>query len=318
MSDFRLFDRLTRDAAGERRALVDGLLAKHAAIPPKYFYDGVGCALFGAICELPEYYPTRTERAIFTHHRADIAASIGPDRQFVDLGAGDCCKAESWLPFVAPSRYIAVDIAGDALARALARMAPEFPELELTGIIADFTQGLDLRSDLNGNPSLFFYPGSSIGNFTPDEALRFLSDIHLHCVAAPGSGLLIGVDTKKSPERLTAAYDDALGVTGAFNRNVLRHVNRLLRTRFDPLGFAHVAFYDARLGRIEMHLEARWPQEIVINDVARRFAEGELIHTEHSYKYAPSEFTAMLQQAGFAHVDCWQDRDGDFAVYYAA
>jgi dimethylhistidine N-methyltransferase len=318
MSDYRFIDRLTRDAAGERVALVTGLMARPASISPKYFYDAQGCALFGAICELPEYYPTRTERAIFVLHREEIASAVGAGRQFVDLGAGDCCKAESWLPFLAPSRYVAVDIAGEALARALARMAPEFPELELTGIVADFTDGLDLRDDLGDQPALFFYPGSSIGNFSPADAHVLLADIHRHCIAAPGSGLLIGVDTRKDPWRLADAYDDALGVTAAFNRNILRHVNRMISTDFDPAQYAHVALYDERRGRIEMHLEAKREQRVNMPGGARTFAAGERIHTENSYKYTPAGFTTMLQEAGFTHVRCWQDPARDFAVFYAS
>jgi dimethylhistidine N-methyltransferase len=318
MTDYRFIDRLTRNPAAERGALARSLLDARASIAPKYFYDSVGCALFGAICELPEYYPTRTERAIFTRYREEIAKAAGHGRQFVDLGAGDCSKAESWLPFLAPTRYVAVDIAGDALARALARLAPEFPELALTGIVADFTDGLDLRSDLGDAPATFFYPGSSIGNFAPDDALRFLSDVHLHCLAASGSGIIIGADTRKDARRLQAAYDDAPGVTAAFNRNVLRHVNRVIGTDFDPAGFDHLAFFDERASRIEMHLVARRRQTVRVGDVDRAFDEGEPIHTENSYKYAPADFTALLQSAGFARVRCWQDDAGDFAVYYAA
>ena len=317
MSDYRFFDRLRSDAAAERRAIIAGLLADAPSIAPKHFYDSLGCALFTAICELPEYYPTRTERAIFVEHREEIADAIGAGRQFVDLGAGDCCKAEAWLPHLAPARYIAVDIAGDALGRALARMAPEFPELEVTGIVADFTRGLDLRSDLDDRVTAFFYPGSSIGNFVPDEARRFLSDIHLHCIGAEGSGLLIGVDTKKDQRRLAAAYDDGLGVTAAFNRNVLRHVNAIIGSDFDPAAFVHVAFYNEQKGRVEMHLSAQTPISVRIDGASRAFAAGDLIHTEYSYKYTPAEFTALLQEAGFASVRCWQDRAGDFAVYWA-
>ena len=316
MSDYRFFDRLRPDAAAERRAIIAGLLADAPAIAPKHFYDSVGCALFEAICELPEYYPTRSERAIFAERREEIADAIGTGRQFVDLGAGDCRKAEAWLPHLAPARYIAVDIAGDTLAHALSRMAPEFPKLELTGIVADFTRGLDLHADLGDAPTTFFYPGSSIGNFVPDDARRFLSDVHRHC-RADGSGLLIGVDTKKDRQRLTVAYDDALGVTAAFNRNILRHVNTIIASDFDPAAFAHVAFYNERHGRVEMHLSARTSMRVRIDGVSRAFSAGDLIHTEYSYKYAPAEFTMLLQDAGFASIRCWQDRAGDFAVYWA-
>ncbi len=317
MSDYRILERLVRDPAAERAALVDGLRRTPAAIPPKYFYDALGCALFAAICELPEYYPTRTERAIFAAHRAQIADAVGRGGQFVDLGAGDSRKAEAWLPLIKPVRYVAVDFAGEEIARSLARLAPDFPAVEMLGIVADFTRGLDLRHDLGAAPVTFFYPGSSIGNFAPAEALAFLRDLHLHCVGREGSGLLIGVDTRKAKARLDAAYDDALGVTAAFNRNVLHHVNRLLGTDFRPGEFAHVAFFDEAAGRIEMHLEARSAQTVRLPGGARTFAAGERIHTENSYKYAPGDFARMLQDAGFGRVRCWQDDARDFAVFYA-
>jgi uncharacterized SAM-dependent methyltransferase len=183
----QLIHRLRVDAAAERRALVAGLRRSAATIAPKYFYDPLGAALFSAICELPEYYPTRAERAIFARHRADIAAAVGHGTQLVDLGAGDCAKAEAWLPFLAPSRYVAVDIAEETLRPALARLAVHYPELPLLGVVADFTQGLELRGELGDEPVTFFYPGSSIGNFSPEEASAFLVDIRRHCLAARGT-----------------------------------------------------------------------------------------------------------------------------------
>jgi len=310
--------RLRVDAAAERRALVEGLRRSAASIAPKYFYDTLGAALFSAICELPEYYPTRAERGIFARHRADIATAVGRGTQLVDLGAGDCAKAAGWLPFLAPSRYVAVDIAEETLRPALARLALEYPDLPLLGIVADFTHGLELRNELGDTPVTFFYPGSSIGNFSPEEASAFLVDIRRHCMAARGSGLLIGVDTRKDAARLEAAYDDRLGVTAAFNRNVLLHVNRVLGCDFDPQAFAHVALYDPRHGRIEMHLEATRDVTVHIDGVPRRFSAGERIHTENSYKYSPDVFAATLEAAGFGSVRVWQDDAGDFAVYYAA
>jgi len=318
MDEPRIVERIVRNAAAERCELVAGLLATPAAIAPKYFYDALGCALYGAICELPEYYPTRTEHAIFREHRNSIAQCAGRGRQFVDLGAGDCRKAIEWLPLLAPARYVAVDFAGDQIEKSLAAIAPDFPQVEMAGIVVDFTQGLDLRADLGRDPVTFFYPGSSIGNFAPAAALAFLRDIRLHCVGRDGSGLLIGVDTPKEKARLDAAYDDALGVTAAFNRNVLRHVNRILGSDFHLEAFAHRAFYNAGAARIEMHLEANSRQTVRIGEGSRTFMAGERIHTENSYKYAPTEFTVMLQDAGFRSVRCWQDADGDFAVFYAA
>ncbi len=318
MSELRIVERVHCDPASEVRALVAGLLASPASIPPRYFYDTLGCALYGAICELPEYYPTRTERAIFVEHREAIVAAAGRGKQFVDLGAGDCRKALEWLPFMAPARYVAVDFAGGAIRSALARLAPAFPEIAMLGIVADFTHGLDLDADLGPGPVMFFFPGSSIGNFGRAAARDFLATLRRHCAQRPDSGLLIGVDTRKDSARLEAGYDDALGVTAAFNRNVLHHVNRILGSDFRPESYVHRAFYDEAHGRIEMHLEASTAQRVRLPGALRTFARGERIHTEDSYKYTPAEFAAMLADAGFARVLCWQDANRDFAVFYGA
>jgi dimethylhistidine N-methyltransferase len=235
----------------------------------------------------------------------------------VDLGAGDCCKAEGWLPFVSPSRYIAVDIAGPEIARALDRMAADFPETEMIGVVTDFSRALDLEDVLDSRPATFFYPGSSIGNFTPEEATAFLASIHRHCKSRPGSGLLIGVDGKKAKEILNAAYDDALGVTAAFNRNALAHLNRRFGFDFAIDGFTHRGFYNEAAGRIEMHLESLRDQEVHLGDTTRRFAKGERIHSENSYKYARPEFERVLQEAGFTQVDCWSAPEGGYHVFYA-
>jgi len=319
VSTYRIVDRLQLDSAAERRALIDGLLADPASVPPKYFYDELGCALFCAICELSEYYPTRTEVAIFNDHRQEIAQAVGTGRQLVDLGAGDCCKAASWLPYFQPRRYIAVDIARAPINKALSGLAPEFPEIEMLGIVTDFARALDLHADLDAGGDaapVFFYPGSSIGNFSPADSLVFLRQIRAHCTR-PGSGLLIGVDAKKDRAILEAAYDDAVGVTAAFNRNVLVHVNRLLGSNFRPAQFAHRGLYNEAAGRIEMHLEACSNQDVVIDGRQRRYTAGERIHTENSYKYAPLEFEALLRAAGFARIRSWTDARGHFNVFYA-
>lgn len=315
---FRLVDRLVRDPGAERSALIAGLRARPAVVPPKYFYDELGSALYGAICELPEYYPTRTERGIFTANRVQIASAIGTGGQFVDLGAGDGAKAEGWLSFLAPTRYIAVDIAAHALKTTLERLAPRFADVQMTGVVSDFTTGLDLESQLRAQSVAFFYPGSSIGNFTPEDSIEFLRRVFAYCSRREGSGLLIGVDTKKDKARLEAAYDDGLGVTALFNRNVLTHVNRLIGSDFDVRAFRHRALYSEPKGRIEMHLEAINRQVVTIDGTARVFDEGERIHTENSYKYTPDEFETLLALAGFATVRRWQDPAGDFAVFWAA
>ncbi|MEO8741000.1 MAG: L-histidine N(alpha)-methyltransferase [Casimicrobiaceae bacterium] len=312
---FTLLDRLDPNLSDERAALCAGLFARPASIAPKYFYDAIGCALFEAICVLPEYYPTRTERGILDEQRDDIAAVAGRHKQLVDLGAGDCAKAAMLLPALQPRRYVAVDIAAAAIAPALAQLAPVHPGVEMIGVVTDFSRRLDLGDAIDAGPVTFFFHGSSIGNCAPLQALDLLKRIRHLCTA--GSGLLIGVDTKKDRLRLAAAYDDAVGVTAAFNRNILRHVNAVAQGNFDPAAFAHVAFYNDALGRIEMHLEARSRQVVQTAFGERVFAAGERIHTESSYKYAPTEFGTLLRQAGFADVAVWQDANEDFAVYYA-
>ncbi|HUP98211.1 MAG TPA: L-histidine N(alpha)-methyltransferase, partial [Usitatibacter sp.] len=316
---YRIVDRSGDVAADERGRVAAGLLETPARIEPKYFYDELGCALYGAICQLPEYYPTRTELALFREHRGEIAEAMGRGRQFVDLGAGDCCKGQAWLPFLAPTRYIAVDIARNEIERSLARMAPDFPEVEMVGVVADFSAGLPLQGVLAPTPATFFYPGSSIGNFVPDEAVRFLGSIRELAAARPGSGLLIGVDGKKSSPVLDAAYDDALGVTAAFNRNVLLHLNRRFGFDFALEGYEHRGFYNAAAGRVEMHLEALRDQVVTLGEANRRaFARGDRIHTENSYKYHASEFEALLRSAGFDHVRHWPSAEGGYFVFYAS
>ena len=316
---YRIVDRAAGTGSDDHAEVVAGLREDPARISPKYFYDELGCALYGAICRLPEYYPTRTELAIFRDQRAAIATAVGSGRQFVDIGAGDCCKAEGWLAFVAPARYIAVDIAGHEIANALDRMAPDFPEVEMIGVVDDFSRGLNLDGILDARPATFFYPGSSIGNFTPEEALPFLASIHGQCAGRPGSGLLIGVDGKKQKGVLDAAYDDALGVTAAFNRNVLLHLNRRFAFDFQLHGFEHKGFYNEALGRIEMHLESLRDQSVNLGGgITRRFRGGERIHTENSYKYAAAEFEALLAAAGFAKVQRWSDAAQGYFVFYAS
>jgi dimethylhistidine N-methyltransferase len=315
---YRVVERLPASAGDERAEVVEALTARPPSIAPRYFYDELGCALYGAICELPEYYPTRVEAALFREHREEIAAAMGRGRQFVDLGAGDGRKAQAWLPFLAPARYVAVDIAAAELRRTLARMAPDFPGIEMVGVVTDFFGGVSLEQDLDLRPATFFYPGSSIGNFTPPQAVNFLRSIHAHVGRRPGSALLIGVDGKKDKARLDAAYDDALGVTAAFNRNALRHLNRRFGFDFDITGFSHLGFYEPGAGRIEMHLESLRDQSVGLGEVRREFARGERIHTESSYKYAPPEFEALLRQAGFGEVRRW-DAPGDaYYAFYAA
>lgn len=313
----KIIDILHIDHNAEIRRLVDGLRATPATIEPKYFYDPLGCALYAAICQLDEYYPTRTERAIFEQYRGEISAKISADGRcatFVDLGAGDCGKAMAWLPFIRPQRYLAIDIAGPSLETALANMAPEFPEIEMIGLVTDFSQALEIPADLLSAPTTLFYPGSSIGNFTPTGATAFLRQIR---DVTNGGGLLIGVDAKKDKQRLDAAYADALGVTAAFNLNALRHINRVIKADFDEAKWRHVGAYNAQLGRVEMHLESTVDQHVMIDGSARLFMCGERIHSENSYKYSQAQFEAMLREAGFSDVSVWTNVEQAFWVFYA-
>ena len=315
----RIINRVAADPRSELEELVAGLTADPATLSPKYFYDELGCALYGAICRLPEYYPTRTEAELFREHRAEIAAMLGTGRQFVDLGVGDCCKAMGWLPFVSPCRYIAVDIAESEIHRALTGMARDWPDLELVGVVTDFSRRLDLEGVLDSRPVTLFYPGSSIGNFTPPQARDFLAQVRAYCVGRPGSGLLIGVDGKKDSTVLDAAYDDALGVTAAFNRNALQHLNRRFGFDFALDGYRHLGFYNAALGRVEMHLESLRAQSVhLVGGNTRHFRAGERIHTESSYKYHADEFAALLEEAGFGTVHRWASPGSGFHVFYAA
>ena len=314
----RIINRVPAGTGNELAEVVAGLTASPATLSPKYFYDELGCAIYGAICRLPEYYPTRTEAALFRDHRADMAMAMGSGKQFVDLGSGDCCKALAWLPFVGPRRYIAVDIAEAEIHRALTGMARDYPDLELVGVVTDFSRELDLEGVLDDEPATFFYPGSSIGNFNPEAAVEFLRQVRGLCAPRPGSGLLIGVDGKKDAAVLDAAYDDALGITAAFNRNALLHLNRRFGFDFALDGFLHRGVYDASQGRIEMHLEAVRDQSVDLGGRTRHFARGERIHTENSYKYRPDEFEALLRKAGFTRFQRWDSADAGYFVFYAA
>ncbi len=315
---FPVVERVGESAGDERRAVVARLRADPASIAPRYFYDELGCALYGAICRLPEYYPTRTEAALFEACRARVAEAAGRGRQLVDLGAGDCGKAQAWFGALEPARYVAVDIAGDEIRAALARIAREHPALETAALVADFMHGLPLEGVVDARPAVFFYPGSSIGNFTPPEAVGFLGRVARACAERPGSSLLIGVDAKKDPRVLEAAYDDALGVTAAFNRNALAHLNRRFGFAFQLARFAHVARYDAAQGRVEMHLESACAQAVALGEgIVRRFRQGERIHTESSYKYHAAEFEALLGEAGFGAIERWSAPGDAYFVFLA-
>jgi L-histidine Nalpha-methyltransferase len=302
--------------AGEPRAeLAAGLLAPEAAIAPKYFYDALGSRLFDAITELPEYYPTRTEAAIMATHGDAMADAVGTGRTLVDLGAGNCAKAGRLFAVLRPGRYVAVDISVEFLRQSLSCLQREHPALDMVGVGMDFSRALVLPPEAGSAPRTLFYPGSSIGNFTPSEAEAFLRRAR---EGSPDGSLLIGVDLVKDKALLDAAYDDELGITAAFNLNLLSHVNRVLGSDFALRDWRHVAFYDAARQRVEMHLQARRALVVRWPGGERRFAEGERIHTENSCKYTEDGFSALLQRAGYARTRCWTDPKRWFAVFAAA
>jgi L-histidine Nalpha-methyltransferase len=310
----RFVQRHVADSATDRTAIEAGLLREPAEAAPKYLYDRLGSHLFEAITELPEYYPTRTEAAIFAAHGAAMARQIGSGATLIDLGAGNCIKAARLFPLLEPARYVAVDISVEFLHDALKRVQREHPALDVIGLGQDFSADLDLQDVPAGARPVFFYPGSSLGNFTPEDALAFLKRLRAQ---AEGGGLLIGIDLVKPTPVLEAAYDDALGVTAAFNLNILRQFNRLIGSDFMPQQWRHVGLYNAAESRVEMHLEAR--EEIVVHWPGQRrtFRAGERIHTENSCKYTVDRFAAMLEAAGFARPEHWTDERGWFGVFWA-
>ena len=303
------------DPAATRDELVAGLRTPQARVSPKYLYDALGSRLFEAITELPEYYPTRTEAAIFDAHAGDIAAAVGNGATLIDLGAGNCEKAARLFGVLQPSRYVAVDISVEFLRNALSCLQRQFPALPMTGIGLDFSASLALPPALLSGRPVFFYPGSSIGNFTPVEALAFLRQVR--SLAGRSGGLLIGVDCVKPREILEPAYADSLGVTAAFNLNLLLHLNRLLGADFALSDWAHLGVWNDGQSRVEMHLQARRAVTVRWAGGERRFAEGERIHTENSYKYRRADFDSLLRDAGFSRTVQWTDAKGWFSVVWA-
>ena len=297
-----------------------GLLATPACVSPKYFYNALGSKLFEAITGLDEYYPTRTEGLIFEAANRQIAAALlaaGIEQPcLIDLGAGNCAKALALMPHIRPRQYVPVDISVEFLRDAAGRVQDSFPALDIVGLGMDFSKGVQLPPQVQSHDRVFFYPGSSLGNFQPDQALSFLSHI-----ADPqegrARGLLLGIDLVKDTAVLEAAYDDLLGVTAAFNKNLLLNVNSILKSDFDLRQWQHVALFNTVESRIEMHLEASCKLAVEWPGHHRQFAKGERILTEYSYKYTLASMTALLHQAGFKEVRYWTDPKSWFAVFWA-
>jgi len=311
--DAALVDR-SPDVARFREDVWAGLALPQKTLPCKYFYDARGSALFEAICELPEYYPTRTELEIMERHAGAMAARLGARCLLVEYGSGSSRKTRLLLDRLRePAGYVPIDISRAALAESSRALRARYPGLEVLPVCADYTTALALPQP-SRTPARrgVYFPGSTIGNFTPPEARRFLA--HMARVAGPEGALLVGVDLVKDAVTLERAYDDAAGVTAEFNRNLLARINHELGADFALDRFAHRAHYDARLGRIEMHLVSTTPQTVTV--AGRRFAfeRGETIHTENSYKYAPAQLAALAAGAGLAVREAWIDPAQLFSV----
>lgn len=283
-------------------------------ISPKYFYDAQGSTLFEQICELPEYYPTRTELALLRRHAGDIADRMGPDAQVIEYGAGALVKVRLLLERATRLHsFVPVDISGPHLLAACEALQREQPALRILPVVADFTRPHVLPDAPPEGHRIGFFPGSSIGNFDPREALEFL---RLLREELDGGALLIGVDLIKEPARLHAAYNDAQGVTARFNLNLLRHAQRALGLECDPAGFDHYAFYDPRKHRIEMHLLPRGEQQLQLQGRRYTLVPGESLHTENSYKYSVESFQALAREAGFRPSAHWTDDQRWFSLHW--
>jgi L-histidine Nalpha-methyltransferase len=299
-----------------RDAVLAGLGARQKSIPCRFLYDARGSALFDAICELPEYYPTRTEIAILDDCAAEIAALIGPGAQLVEFGSGASRKVRTLLcALERPSAYVGIDIAREQLRAATDTLALDFPGLDVVAVCADYTDPLDLEPLPKAEGRrLGFFPGSTIGNLSMPEAVEFLRGSR-H-VVGPDGAMLVGVDVKKDPAILNAAYNDAQGVTAAFNLNLLVRINRELGADFDLDRFAHEAFYSEAAGRVEIYIRSLADQIVTVAGRTIRFAAGERIHTENSHKYAIDGFHRLAARAGFRPVRTWTDRDRLFSVHF--
>lgn len=300
-----------------RDEVLDGLRDTPKHLPSKLFYDERGSQLFDAICELDEYYPTRTEQAIMETHVEAMGEAIGPEALLVEYGSGSSMKTRILLDHADDlAGYVPIDISRDHLMQAAETIAARYPELDVLPVCADYTADYHLPEPaVSPERTVVYYPGSTIGNFTPEAARDFLA--HIAGQVGPEGGLLIGVDLQKDEALLRAAYNDAKGVTATFNKNLLRRINRELDADFDLGRFRHEAIYNAGEGRIEMQLISEADQQVTVAGVDIPFATGERITTEYSYKYTVKGFAALAAAAGWSVEDVWTDADRLFSVQYA-
>ena len=294
-----------------RDDVVAGLSAPQKSLPPKYFYDAAGSRLFARICRLPEYYLTRVELALTRRHVAAIARFAGRGCQLIEYGSGEGVKSRLLIRALRPAAYVPIDISQDALDAAARRLAREFPWLRIRPLLGDFSRPLDIPvRRTRGAPSVVYFPGSTIGNLTPEEAHAFLA-----MSRGFAERMLVGVDTRKDPALLHAAYNDSRNVTAAFNLNLLARMNRELGADFDLKRWRHYAFYNPAAGRIEMHLVSMTRQRVRLGRHRFDFIAGETIHTENSYKYSLDGFRDLAGKAGFESAKVWTDRRGLFALH---
>lgn len=294
--------------------VIHGLSRRPRSIGPKFFYDEYGSRLFDAITRTREYYPTRTELALLEQYKFDIARYIGSDCVLIEPGSGNSRKVRILLDSLKPQAYVPIDISKDYLRSTSQRIAVEYPWLEVHAVCADYTAAFSFPHCQTEGARVAFFPGSTIGNFEPQQAVSFLCTIADK--VRPDGGLLIGVDLKKHPQRLSTAYNDAQGITAAFNLNLLTRINRELQGDFDLDKFHHHAFYNANLGRIEMHIVSDEAQLVHVADKSFWFEKSETIHTENSYKYSIDEFKMLAAQAGFRSEAVWMDAEELFSIHY--
>lgn len=302
------------DEAGDPvREILDGLTAPRKRLSPKFFYDERGSALFEEITRQPEYYPTRTELGILEQVAGALRSRVGEDVSVIEFGAGASRKIRLILESLEPQRYVPMDISGEFLLDAATQLAADYPWLDVAPVRVDHSRSFPIERIDAGSRRLGFFPGSSIGNFDPAAARLFLR--RAAALLGTHGYLLIGVDLKKDAGVLHRAYNDAAGVTAAFNLNALTHLNALMNGDLDPSAFAHLAFYNQDAGRIEMHLRSLRAQQATLAGTSIRFRAGETIHTENSWKYAPDEFLALAAECGFGLTERWSDAREWFGVF---
>jgi dimethylhistidine N-methyltransferase len=306
--------RLSEDRSSAfARDVIEGLSARPKRLSPKYFYDETGSRLFEQITELPEYYPTRCELAILRAHAADMAGLLPAQTALIEFGSGSSKKARLMLDAApAIAAYVPVDISSQWLTQEAARLRRDYPRLAVLPVAADFTQAFRLPRSLATLARAGFFPGSTIGNFEPHQASAFLQ--HAARILGEDAILIVGIDLVKDVEVLTAAYNDAAGVTAKFNLNLLARINRELGADFDLTAFCHQAFYNRERQRIEMHLASRRRQQVNVCGRTIEFRECETIHTENSYKYTVESFGALARGCGWTPVAAWSDAEGYFSV----